>query len=75
MVKLPREFQIFAKPAGALCNLDCHYCYYLKKELLYPGGGSFRMPDDLLEEYIVQQIAIVPGSEVLFSGWTIFAGL
>jgi uncharacterized protein len=62
-----REFQIFAKPAGALCNLDCHYCYYLKKELLYPESRSFRMSDDLLEEYIVQQVAIAPGSEILFS--------
>ena len=67
MVKLSREFQIFAKPAGALCNLDCHYCYYLKKELLYPGSSSLRMPDDLLEEYIVQQIAIVPENAVLLS--------
>lgn len=67
MVTLSREFQIFAKPAGALCNLDCQYCYYLKKELLYPGSRTFRMSDDLLEKYIVQQIAIVPGSDVLFS--------
>jgi len=29
MVKASREFQIFAKPAGSICNLDCHYCYYL----------------------------------------------
>ncbi len=36
MADLSREFQIFAKPAGALCNLDCHYCYYLEKERLYP---------------------------------------
>ena len=47
MVKASREFQIFAKPAGAACNLDCRYCYYLKKDLLYPEGESFRMPDDL----------------------------
>jgi uncharacterized protein len=67
MVQRPREFQIFAKPAGALCNLDCQYCYYLKKELLYPGSPSLRMPDDLLEEYIAQQIAIAPGDEILFS--------
>lgn len=56
MVKASRAFQIFAKPIGAICNLDCHYCYYLQKELLYPQTRSFRMPDDLLEEYIVQQI-------------------
>ena len=67
MVERSREFQIFAKPAGALCNLDCRYCYYLQKELLYPESQSFRMSDDLLEEYIVQQIAIVPGREILFS--------
>jgi sulfatase maturation enzyme AslB (radical SAM superfamily) len=53
MAELSREFQIFAKLGGALCNLDCHYCYYLKKELLYPESRSFRMSDDLLEEYIV----------------------
>lgn len=67
MAKLSREFQIFAKPTGALCNLDCRYCYYLKKEQLYPESTSLRMPDDLLDEYIAQQIAIAPGDEILFS--------
>ncbi|MCX6628066.1 MAG: anaerobic sulfatase maturase, partial [Candidatus Solibacter sp.] len=66
-VQVSREFQVFVKPAGALCNLDCHYCYYLRKELLYPDSKSFRMPEDLLEQYIAQQIAIVPGPEVQFS--------
>ena len=65
-VKASREFQIFAKPVGAICNLDCHYCYYLQKELLYPQTQSFRMPDDLLEEYIVQQIAIAPETTINF---------
>jgi len=50
------EFQVFTKPAGSICNLDCHYCYYLNKEHLYPKGESFRMTDDILEEYIVQHI-------------------
>jgi uncharacterized protein len=63
-----REFQVFAKPAGARCNLDCRYCYYLEKELLYPqGAGPPRMADDLLEEYVAQQIAIAPGPEIAFS--------
>lgn len=56
MVKASREFQVFAKPVGATCNLDCQYCYYLKKEHLYPRDEVFRMPDDILEEYIVQHI-------------------
>jgi uncharacterized protein len=66
VTKASREFQIFAKPAGAFCNLDCHYCYYLQKELLYPETKSFRMSDDLLEEYIVQQIEIAPEPEIHF---------
>jgi uncharacterized protein len=56
MVKAVHAFQIFAKPIGFVCNLDCHYCYYLKTKQLYPKGGSFRMFDDILEEYIVQHI-------------------
>jgi len=67
MMKASRDFQVFAKPVGAICNLDCHYCYYLKKEHLYPKGESFRMPDDILEEYIVQHIDAYPEPVVRFS--------
>ena len=67
MAKASREFQVFAKPVGSICNLDCHYCYYLKKEHLYPKGESFHMPDDVLEEYIVQHIHAFPGSMIRFS--------
>jgi uncharacterized protein len=66
VVRASREFQIFAKPAGAACNLDCRYCYYLRKDVLYPESKSFRMPDDLLEEYIRHQIAISPEPEINF---------
>ncbi len=66
MAKSSLEFQIFVKPAGPSCNLDCHYCYYLKKEWLYPGTECFHMPGDLLEEYIVQQIETAPESEISF---------
>ena len=66
VAKASREFQIFAKPAGATCNLDCRYCYYLHKDLLYPESESFRMSDDLLEDYIRQQIAIAPDPEIAF---------
>jgi uncharacterized protein len=78
MVKASREFQVFAKPIGAICNLDCHYCYYLKKEHLYPKGESFRMPDNVLEAYIVQHIEASPETVVRFSwhgGEPTFLGL
>ncbi|MBU4053836.1 MAG: anaerobic sulfatase maturase [Proteobacteria bacterium] len=61
------EFQIFAKPIGARCNLDCGYCYYLEKEDLYPGKTSFQMGDDLLEDYISQVIHGTREPEIRFS--------
>ncbi len=67
MVKASREFQVFAKPIGSICNLNCRYCYYLKKEHLYPKGESFRMPDEILEEYIVQHIDASPEPVIRFS--------
>lgn len=62
-----REFQVFTKPIGAICNLDCHYCYYLKKQHLYPKGELFCMTDSLLENYIVQHIEASPSTVVSFS--------
>ncbi len=67
MPRVSREFQVFVKPAGPVCNLDCQYCYYLGKQRLYPQGESFRMPDDLLEEYIVQHIRACTEPEIHFS--------
>ncbi len=51
----PPAFHLLAKPTGAICNLDCAYCFFLSKELLYPGS-RFRMADELLETYIRQLI-------------------
>lgn len=62
-----REFQVMVKPIGAVCNLDCKYCYYLSKKELYPAGGPFRMADDLLERYIVQHVGASPAKSILFS--------
>jgi len=67
MVKISRKFQVFVKPVGPVCNLDCHYCYYLEKERLYPGDESFRMPHEILEEYIIQHIDASPEKVIRFS--------
>ncbi|HTY62687.1 MAG TPA: anaerobic sulfatase maturase [Acidobacteriota bacterium] len=48
-----RAFHIMAKPTGSLCNLHCDYCFFLKKEKLYPGS-NFRMSDEVHEAYIRQ---------------------
>ena len=67
MAKASREFQVFAKPVGAICNLDCRYCYYLKKKFLYPKDKSFVMTDDILEKYIVQHINASSSQTIRFS--------
>lgn len=54
------------KPRGAICNLDCTYCYFLSKENLYPGS-DFRMADDLLAEYTRQYIEAQQVDEVTFA--------
>ena len=53
---LPPRIHVLAKPTGAICNLACSYCFFLDKELLYPGS-RFRMSDEVLENYIRQLIA------------------
>ena len=62
----PHPFHIMTKPRGAICNLDCKYCYFLKKEALFPGS-DFRMPDAVLEEYTRQYIEAQPQPEVSFA--------
>lgn len=56
MITVSREFQIFAKPVGATCNLNCSYCYYLDKKRLYRDKAHLLMTDDILEKYIIQHI-------------------
>ncbi|MFV1969694.1 MAG: anaerobic sulfatase maturase [Acidimicrobiia bacterium] len=49
----PPAFHLLAKPTGPICNLDCEYCFFLSKEMLYPGD-RFRMADEMLETYVRQ---------------------
>ncbi|HEX5000785.1 MAG TPA: anaerobic sulfatase maturase [Terriglobia bacterium] len=65
-----RPFHIMTKPTGAICNLDCSYCFYLEKEALYPehrAHRDFRLSDSLLENYIRQYIAQQNTSEIHFA--------
>lgn len=55
------------KPIGPLCNLDCSYCFYLEKEALFPRNEPFKMPEDILEEYIRQYISQQDVPEVSFA--------
>ncbi len=56
-------FHVMAKPTGAACNLRCDYCFFLKKERLYPGS-EFRMSDEVLESYVRQLLQANEDPEV-----------
>ena len=59
-----------SKPTGAICNLDCEYCFFLSKDELYPGSG-FRMDPEVHEAYIGQLLAAQRGVDevvVAFQG-------
>ena len=60
----PPAFHILAKPTGAVCNLDCKYCFFLSKEMLYPGS-RFRMGADLMETYLRQLLESHQAPEVV----------
>lgn len=59
----PSYFHVLAKPTGAICNLDCKYCFFLSKETLYPDS-RFRMGDDVLEAYVRQLIESQKASHI-----------
>lgn len=55
------------KPAGALCNLACKYCYYLEKSKLYTNNPRHVMSDELLERFTRDYIAMQTSPNVLFT--------
>jgi len=65
--KAVRRFHAMAKPAGASCNLDCTYCFYLSKHDLAGGPGRGAMDDEVLERYVSNYIASVTADEVVFT--------
>ncbi|HDR88271.1 MAG TPA: anaerobic sulfatase-maturation protein [Bacteroidetes bacterium] len=52
----PTAFNVMVKPIGPVCNLNCTYCYYLEKDVLYGKGKNYRMPGEVLETFIKQYI-------------------
>lgn len=59
-MRRPRlPFTVIAKPTGAACNLDCQYCFFLSKELLYDSARQM-MSEEVLESYIRQFLAASP---------------
>lgn len=57
---------VMLKPAGAMCNLACEYCYYLEKLHMYNEGPKTLMSDSLLEHFVKQYIESQTTPNVLF---------
>jgi len=66
MTSVPGAFHVMAKPTGAKCNLACAYCFFLKKDRLYPGD-RFHMSDEVMERYIRQTIEAHRTPEVVIA--------
>jgi len=58
---------ILIKPAGPDCNMECTYCFYLKKKDFFVKEKVHRMSEEILEE-VVKQMMQQSANEVSF-GW------
>lgn len=62
-----RRMHVMVKPTGALCNLDCTYCYYLSKQHLLGKPDSWKISEEVLETFIRQYFEAQNCKEVVFS--------
>jgi uncharacterized protein len=69
MASAPAAFHVMAKPTGAACNLACDYCFYRKKERLYPGS-TFQMSHEVMESFVRQTLEVqrAPVATLAFQG-------
>lgn len=62
-----KPLYVMLKPVGAVCNLNCDYCYYLEKKGLYPDDNKYVMSDKLLEKFTKEYINSQTTSHVMFA--------
>ncbi len=62
-----KPLYVMLKPVGAVCNLNCDYCYYLEKKGLYPDDNKYVMSDKLLEKFTEEYINSQTTSHVMFA--------
>ncbi len=57
---------VLVKPTGPDCNLDCTYCFYLKKSELFTETRVHRMSEEVQEE-LIRQVMQQSGQAVSFA--------
>ena len=55
-----RGLHVLAKPIGPVCDINCDYCFYLEKRALFGSTEHYRMPDEVLADYIQQYVDSQP---------------
>ncbi len=63
-----KPFSLLIKPTSADCNLNCDYCFYLKKSSLYPERKNHRMSIETLEQLISSFMKTTQQQQYSF-GW------
>ncbi len=67
MLKKPKVLDsVLVKPAGPDCNLNCMYCFYLKKAALFAANPVHRMSGEVQEE-LIRQVMQQGGPMVSFA--------
>lgn len=66
----PRITSLLIKPASAVCNLDCEYCFYLDRDAdPYKALPARRMTDETLERLVDTYLFYsYPNSTFAFQG-------
>jgi uncharacterized protein len=69
---------VMPKPIGSTCNINCTYCYYLEKDVLYGKNRNNAMNNELLEKFTKEYIQAQPTPHVMFTwhgGETLMRGI
>jgi len=61
-------YGLFIKAESARCNLDCHYCYYLKNEDKSKPGMDAETLDKLVSNHIESQPPQIPVIDFIWHG-------
>ncbi len=62
-----RPLSLLAKPTGAACNLNCSYCFFLSKEVLWDGAAQ-AMSSETLRSFVEGYLDSQPDGPVTI-GW------
>ncbi|OEF25896.1 anaerobic sulfatase maturase [Vibrio rumoiensis] len=61
-------YSIFIKAESAKCNLDCHYCYYLRNEEKNLPGMDVELAEKVVKDHILSQPEKSPQVDFIWHG-------